>query len=72
MKIEKMGNVGTQIKEIIDRENTSNSRKVAEILMLINFAVDILESNNIKENMGSIAIQSHVLHEKTKKFLEEE
>lgn len=69
MKIEKVWNIGTQIKEVIDREDCKSSRKVAEILMLLSFAVDVLDSNNVTENMGSIAIQSQFLYEKTKKHL---
>lgn len=69
MKIEKIWNIGTQIKEVIDQEDCKSSRKVAEILMLLSFAVDVLDSNNVTENMGSIAIQSQLLYEKTKKYL---
>ena len=60
-----MGNIGLEIKRIIDCDEKSNSSKVAAILSQLEFAVEILKSVGVIENMGSIAIKARSIWEKT-------
>lgn len=59
-----------EIAKILSDKTKCSSYKVAAVLTLLNFAVEVLQNSNDETNMGSIAMQARSMYEKTKKYLD--